>query len=225
MITVMVHEDSFVGAALQFVVKLIDTEEGLDLLLRQGCSANLLDDLRQRKARDLVEVAGRLRTMHILLSAKEIEGELHRLDRIREDQEMYEYFILNGASRNMICEMWKRTHDEVASMRKALLPGGGAAPGRSPMPKDTSVRESIHQAWAVIRKQEPKGSRRQHLYRLHQQFQTYTIDTLVCVLDEFKESSRQRSRRPSARSNASRSVSDEPESVPGDEGGDASDDE
>lgn len=195
MITMVVQEGSFIGAALQLVVKSIDTEDGLDRLLREGCPAELLDDLRQRKARDLVEVAGRLRSMTILLSVDEIRGELHRLDRIREDQELFEYFILNGASRNMICEMWKRTHEDVASMRKSLLPTGGASPGRTPLPKDDAVREEVHRAWAEIRKEDPGASRRRHLFQLHQRFQEFSIDTLVCTLDEFQETERPRTRR------------------------------
>lgn len=207
MIAVSIQEGGFVGAALQLIVKLIDTEEGLDSLLRQGCSAQLLDDLRQRKARDLVEVASRLRSVKVVIPVTEIEGELHRLDRMREDQELYEYFILNGASRNMVCEMWKRTHDEVAAMRKSLLPGGSAAPGRTPLPKDSSVRELIHRAWDEICKNDPQAAHRQHLYQLHQRFQDLSIDTLVCTLDEFKEPNRPRGRRSAAASHPSPAAS------------------
>lgn len=195
MITVHLQENGFVNLALQSVIQQIETEEGLDLLLRQGCPASLLDDLRQRKARDLLEVAGRLRTTYVLLSIKEIVGELHRLDRIREDQELYEYFIIHGANRNMVCEMWKRSHDEVASMRKALLPGGGASPGRTPLPKDPAVREAIHQAWAEICKQHPDATYRRLLYQLHQRFMAHSIDTLVSTLEEFKEKDKPRGRR------------------------------
>lgn len=198
MITVSINEDGFVGAALQLVVKLIDTEEGLDQLLQQGCSASLLDDLRQRKARDLVEVAGRLRTMRILLSAAEIQGELHRLDRLREDQELFEYFVIHGASRNMICELWKRTHDEVASMRKSLLPSGGASPGRTPLPKNPEVRATIQQAWNEMEKAQPEASHRSRLHQLHQMFPDYSIDTLVSTLNEFEQPDRPRSRQATA---------------------------
>lgn len=198
MITVQLHENGFVSLALQSVIQQIETEEGLDLLLRQGCPASLLDDLRQRKARDLLEVARRLRTTFVLLSIKEIEGELHRMDRIREDRELYEYFILHGANRNMVCEMWKSSKDEVASMRKSLLPDGGASPGRTPLPKDPAVREAIHQAWAEICKQHPDASYRQLLYQLHQRFMAYSIDTLVSTLEEFKEKDKPRGRRTSS---------------------------
>lgn len=195
MILVSVNDDSFVSAALQIVVKLIDTDAGLDQLLHLGCSASLLDDLRNRKARDLVEVASRLRSMQIWISPSEIEGELHRLDRTREDQTLFEYFVIHGASRHMICDLWKRTHEEVTSMRKALLPGGSASAGRTPLPKDPAVREAIHVAWDVITKADPEASQRQKLYRLHQRFEDYSIDTLVSTLDEFEQPDRPRSRR------------------------------
>ena len=195
MITLLVNDDSFVSAALQIVVKLIDTESGLDELLHQGCSASLLDDLRNRKARDLVEVASRLRSVQIVVSPTEIQGELHRLDRVREDQSLFEYFVQHGASRQMICDLWKRTHEEVASMRKALLPGGSASAGRTPLPKSPAVREAIHIAWDAINKADPGASQRQKLYQLHQRFAEYSIDTLVSTLDEFEQPDRPRSKR------------------------------
>ena len=192
MITVVVDEHNLICTALQLVVKSIDTEAELDRMLREGCPADLLDDLRQRKVRDLLLVSKRLRSMTIHLSIDEVRGELHRVDRIREDQELFEYFIVNGASRNMICEMWKRTREDVASVRKSLLPAGGASPGRTPLPKDPAERESVHQAWDEIRKEDPGASYRRNLYQLHQRFPAYSIDTLVCTLDEFKGTDRPR---------------------------------
>jgi hypothetical protein len=194
MITVSVSDGSFVSAALQLVVKQIDTDEGLDLLLAQGCSAELLDDLRNRKARDLVDVAPRIRSMQIFFSQQEIEGELHRLDRLREDQKLFEYFVRNGASRQTLCDLWKRTHEEVASMRRALL-GGNASAGRTPLPRDHAVREAIHLAWDEITKTDPAGSKRQRLHALHQRFLDLSIDTLVATLDEFDQPDRPRVRR------------------------------
>ena len=195
MITVSVKDDSFVSAALQYVVKVIDTEAGLDGLLLQGCSASLLDDLRQRKARDLVEVASQVQSMQIWLSEPEIRGALHRLDRRREDQELFEYFIRHGASLKMICDLWKRTHEEVALTRKSLLPDAGTGAGRTPLPKDQTVREAIHVAWDEILKADPAAQKRQCVHALHQRFPDYTISTLMSTLGEFEQPDRPRSRR------------------------------
>lgn len=199
MITVRVDDSFLVGAMLQFIVGVIDTEQGLDQLLQQGCSADLLDNLRQRKARDLREVAPGLRSVQITISAADLDGALHRIDRVRQDQELFEYFVLNGASRGMICELWKKTHEEVTAMRKTLLPDGSGNPGRAPLPKDPTVREAIHRAWHAL-EADADLSQRERIFQLHQQFPDFLIDSLVSTLSEFDGPDRPRARRSGAKS-------------------------
>ena len=199
MIRVAVDDPFLVSTMLQFIVGVIDTEQGLDRLLHQGCSAELLDDLRQRKARDLREVAPGLRSVQISISAHDLDVALHRIDRVRQDQELFEYFVLNGASRGMICELWKKSHEEVTAMRKNLLPDRSGNPGRAPLPKDPAVREAIHRAWHEI-ETDPHTAHRERIYQLHQRFPDYAIDSLVSTLTEFNARDRPRARQPQAKS-------------------------
>lgn len=199
MIKLTVDDPMFVNAALFTLVKLIDTEEGIDRLLSEGCPADLLDNIRQRKARDLLEAAPWVRTLHISISVSEVGGALNRIDRERQDQELFEYFVKHGASRGMICELWKKTNEEVTSMRKQLLPDGGGNPGRAPLPKDPAVREAIHNAWHEIVR-DPHAAKRERIYQLHQLFPHYAIDSLVSTVTEFNTPERPRARRAGQKS-------------------------
>jgi hypothetical protein len=204
MITFTLSDASLINAVLLSVVKMIDSDEGFRALLKGCCDTNVLEELRHRKARDLVEVSSRLRTLAISFSADEFLHELRKVDLQRRDQAMYEYFVRHGASRTMICDLWKKTSDEVAAMRRALLPEGALGPGRRAMPKVHAVREAIHEAWAEIEKTLPQESHRQRLYQLHQRFPDYSIDTLVSTLNEFEQPERKRAKRPSSDAPADR---------------------
>lgn len=197
MITVPLNDPSVVNAVLLLVVKMIDTDDGFQRLLMEHCNTDVLEELRQRKARDLVEISSRLRSLRISFSANEFLNELKKIDLLRRDQEMYEYFIRHGASRTMVCDLWKKTNEEVTAMRRALLPEGGTGPGRRAMPKAHAVREAIHQAWAEIDKAHADAPQRQRLYHLHQRFNAYSIDTLVTTLSEFDQPDRKRKSKTS----------------------------
>jgi hypothetical protein len=196
MITVPLNDPSVVNTVLLLVVKMIDTDDGFQRLLMAHCSTDVLEELRQRKARDLVEISSRLKSLRISFSADEFLNELKKVDLQRRDQEMYEYFVRHGASRTMLCDLWKKTSEEVTAMRRALLPDGSTGPGRRAMPKAHAVREAIHNAWAEIDKAHADAPQRQRLYHLHQRFTAYSIDTLVTTLSEFDQPDRKRRTKP-----------------------------
>ncbi|SCK55747.1 Protein of unknown function [Variovorax sp. HW608] len=187
MISVNVNDSALIAAMLSEVVKIIDTASGLDLLLEQGCDPVLLDTLRNAKARDIRETASRLKSIRLTFSSRELAAELHKLQLVREDQEMCEYFIRHGANRTMVTELWKMSIESVAQMRRVLLPGGGNV-GRPPLPRDHAVREAVHRAWTEILKAHPdesRESRRRRIFLLHKQYPDMTIDTLYSVVTEF----------------------------------------
>jgi len=188
MISVDVTNPLLTAALLSEVVRLIDTANGLDQLLQQGCDPALLDEIRNSKVRDMREIAAKVKTFRCVFSPRELAGELRKLQLVREDQELCEYFIRHGANRNIVADLWNMTFDDVAAMRRVLLPGGGASAGRPQLPRDFAVREAIHQAWSEILKAHPeetRESRRRRVYLLHQRFSDLTIDTLHCTITEF----------------------------------------
>lgn len=186
MLTVSVTNPIIQRLLLEHVIEQIESESGLDTLLQQGGSAEFLDLLRHRKARDLINVAENLKCIQFSVSTTEVMGQLSRLDRIRHDAELREYFINHGAAREMLCEFFKLSGDEVRRLRSLLLPDGGASAGRTRLPPP-HARDEIHAAWSRILKTHANEHQRDRIYRLHQQFSTLRISTLHQTLKEFGE--------------------------------------
>jgi len=76
---------------LSEVVRMIETEDGLDSLLTMGCDAELLDQLRNRSTRDLWNISNRASGFTVLLSPKELLNHINGIDRQRRDDELCEY--------------------------------------------------------------------------------------------------------------------------------------
>jgi hypothetical protein len=167
------------------IIRLIETEQGLDQLLTMGCDAELIDQLRHRSTRDLIDVASRMRGLSISFSPIELLQQLGGLDRQRRDDELCEYFVIHGASRQLLRNLFKRSDDEIRRLRESLI--GQSSSGRTGMPKDLNVRDEIHKAWHSITRNPQEESIRNWLYELHRQFPEYTIDTLYSTVREFED--------------------------------------
>ena len=216
MLSITVTNPTIQRLLLEHVIETIETEDGFDALLKQGCSAEFLDLLRRRPARDLITVANTLKSsIRYSISTKEVVSQLQHLDRVRRDDQLREYFVLHGASRTLLNEYFRMSGDEVRRMRELLLPAGVAQCGRTPLPPP-KVRDEIHLAWSAINKQHPDDSQRERMYRLHQQFPSMTIDTLNETVQEFSERSSRRRTGPSgAVESAPRINSDTAQPIPG----------
>lgn len=178
------------------VVRLIETESGMDLLLEMGFEPELIDSLRHRKARDLLELSSRVRALKVVLSPWELRLHLDGIEMERREDELCEYFVRNGASRSLIARLFRRTADDVRRLRELV---GGISAGRSRLPKDYSTRDAIHRAWHEIKRDSGEvGSLREWIYALHQLFPDYTIDTLYSTLREFGDDEAVLKRRGSA---------------------------
>lgn len=167
------------------IVRLIETEQGLDQLLTMGCDAELIDQLRHRSTRDLIDVASRMRGLSISFSPRELLQQLGGVDRQRRDDELCEYFVIHGASRQLLKKLFKRSEDEIRRLRDFLI--GQSSSGRTGMPKDLNVRDEIHKAWHSITTNPQEESLRNWLYELHKQFPNFTIDTLYSTVKEFDD--------------------------------------
>lgn len=170
---------------LSELVKLIDTETGFHQLLEIGCDAELIDQLRHRSVRDLLSLAARTRGFVVNISPTELLAQLNGIDRQRRDDEMCEYFVLHGASRQMIAKLFKRSAEEIRKLREVLI--GSVSVGRASMPKDIRVRDAIHDAWHQITQNNSEDFLRNWIYELHQKFPEYSIESLHSTIREFDE--------------------------------------
>jgi hypothetical protein len=158
----------------------------LDALLLDGADPDVLDLLRHRPARDFIHAA-KLEQLEIVGSfdgAKVLRC-FARLDMIKRDIELQEYFVRHGASAELAGDLFKMSMDEFRRMRSLLAPEM-AVPGRVKLPPP-SVRERIHEDWARLNKQVPAPSRRECLYQLHQMHGDWSIHSLWATLHEFDE--------------------------------------
>ncbi|WP_287919369.1 STY4526/YPO1902 family pathogenicity island replication protein [Comamonas sp.] len=171
---------------LSEVIRLIETEVGLDQLLRMGCDAELIDQLRHRTTRDLINLSSRSSGFVVNFYPRELLTHLNGIDRQRRDDEMCEYFVIHGASRQLLCKLFKRTGDEIRRLREILV--GRGSVGRTVLPKSHHVRDEIHRTWDSIQKASPDQSFRVWLYELHQKYPNYSIETLYSTLKEFEDS-------------------------------------
>lgn len=168
------------------VIRIIDTEAGMVQLLQMGCDAELIDELRHRKTRDLLDLSARIRGLKVVFSPTELRQHLCGIDRQRRDDTLCEYFVRHGASRALVSKLFNRSADEVRKLRE--LVGGAGGTGRTRLPKEHEIRDEIHHAWYEITgNPQPGDSLRNWLYELHKKFPDYTIATLYSTIREFED--------------------------------------
>lgn len=170
---------------LQQIVERID-DGGLDDLLQAGFGAELLDMLRHRPARDLIKLSEYSGLgFQVSLDQSAIVGFLERLDAIRRDAAMREYFIRNGAPVRLVCDFFRMSAEEVRTLRSQLLaPEENGTRNRMP-PPDT--RDRVHRRWHEISQEMPDAPTRERMYELHQAFADVRIDALCRALNEFAD--------------------------------------
>ena len=170
---------------LDQIVESIDSG-GLDDLLQAGFSPEFLDSMRHRPARDLIKIAEiPSLEFRVSIQEREISAYLSRLDRIRQDSQMCEYFVRHGAAVQVVCNLFRMSAEDVRALRAQLLPPQEQA-GRNRMPP-IAVRDQIHARWHALRQAMPQASQRDWLYELHQAFPDIRIDALCRSLNEFAE--------------------------------------
>ncbi|MBW8831354.1 MAG: DUF2857 family protein [Burkholderiales bacterium] len=177
------------------VERMEEGPDALDELLRTGVDPLLLDMLRQRPARDFVNAA---KVEQLVITAnfdgRAVIASFGRLDAIKRDNEMREYFVINGAPPELLSQLFKLSVDEIRTLRSVLFKGTQS--GRPKFPP-VALRERIHNDWARLAKEQPAAQVRERLYQLHLLHDAWTIQSLWCTLNEFEEnpSVRRRSAR------------------------------
>ena len=168
---------------LEHIIEQIDGG-GITELLQAGFSAEFLDELRGRSARDLIRLS-EFDALAFRVSLPEpLVGQfLARVDVSRHSAERCEYFVRHGASVRMVCDLFRMSAADVRTLRGQLLDPEMRA-GRQGMPCD-EVRDRIHERWHELIRVQPDIPLRERIYRLHQSFPDLSIDALSRTLNEF----------------------------------------
>lgn len=168
------------------IERMDDGPAALDELLRAGVDPQLLDLLRQRPARDFIAAAKiEQLVISVTFDSAAVIAAFGRLDAIKRDAELREYFVVHGAPPDLLSEFFKLSSEEIRHLRSLLMPGG-TQPGRPKLPP-VPQRQRIHDDWSRLTKEQPEAALRERLYQLHRLHSEWTIHSLWCTLHEFEE--------------------------------------
>lgn len=178
-----VNDPTLKRLLLELIVEKIDSD-GMDELLKSGFTPDFLDAMRHRPARDLIQIANTSQLqIQVSLAPQIITNLLTRLDMVRRDTTLREYFVRHGASSELVCTLFKLSVDEFRRLRDLLF-DGVVPSGRARLPA-TKVRDQIHVTWRNLEREMPNASTRELIYRLHKAYPDYTISALHMTLNEF----------------------------------------
>ena len=166
---------------LEHLLSCIETD--IKNLLINGLTQEALEAIRNRPARDLMRVAEMPQLeVKVHISSSAILSCFQRLDSMKRQHELKEYFVQHGATPDMLASLFKIPPTEVRAMRAALCVQSFTA-GRPSMP-GVEKRAEIQNRWVEITKQEPDI--REQFYLLHRHGPSFPMSSLWATICEFK---------------------------------------
>lgn len=124
--------------------------------------------------------------IHVGFGDGSISASLDRVHAIRRDTELAEYFVRNGASTEVMVQLFRIARDEVRALRRALSVEAVEAVGRPKLPP-IEKRELVHRDWLDIQRTCFADSMRERYYALHQRHPDLTIGAMLATLSEHGE--------------------------------------
>lgn len=159
---------------------------GMDDLLNAGFSPEFLDGIRYITVWDLSQIISQDDSaFSVSINEDAILKNLHKIEVRRRYTKMREYFVKNYAPMQMMNELFRMSNEEVRSLREKLL-GSDTKAGRAKMPPE-DVRVDVHHYWDALKKKHPEATMPDLIFRLHQRFSNYGINSLYSALCEFED--------------------------------------
>ena len=162
-VQIPINDSSIKLTILSHIIQLID-QGGIPKLIKKGMEPSLIDNLRFRCVRDVVE-ASELTSgfeVDIRFDTDRLRNCFDRIDTVRKTAVLKEYFITLGASADLINTLFKLSKNEVTLLRQELATKNRTS-GRTLMPA-LGLREQIQAVWADLEKNNPtKPTRRPFL--------------------------------------------------------------
>jgi hypothetical protein len=153
----------------------------------EGLSDEQAQELRSLSSAELVRLSEMPEPrVAIQIDAGSLEHGLRQVDYLAKRSRQLEYFIVNGATSNMLSKLFKISSADV-TLKRRLFSGTASSLRRPAMPPHP-VREAITNRWFEIRKGKDEEPLRADDYeRLHREYPQYTFATLWAVVHEFDE--------------------------------------
>jgi hypothetical protein len=120
----------------------------------------------------------------VQIDAGSLEHGLRQVDYLSKRSRQLEYFIVHGATSNMLTKLFRISSADVTFKRRLF--SGTASSLRRPSMPPHAMREKIQARWFEIRKgKEREPVRAEDYEELHADFGQYTFATLWAVVHEF----------------------------------------
>jgi hypothetical protein len=151
----------------------------------EGFTEKQVQELRTMSSAELVKLSEMTEPrVAIQIDAGSLEHGLRQVDYLNKRSRQLEYFIVNGATSNMLTKLFRISSADV-TLKRRLFAGTSSALRRPAMPPHP-VRERIQQRWFEIRKGKEEGPIRAEDYEeLHADYSQHTFATLWAVVHEF----------------------------------------
>lgn len=151
----------------------------------EGFTERQIEELQALSSAELVKLSEMTEPrVAIQIDAGSLEHGLRQVDYLSKRSKQLEYFIVNGATSNMLSKLFKISSADV-TLKRRLFSGTASSLRRPAMPPHP-MREKITNRWYEIRKgKEREPLRAEDYEELHHDFPQYTFATLWAVVHEF----------------------------------------
>ena len=151
----------------------------------EGFSEEQIEELQKLSSAELVKLSEMAEPrVAIQIDAGSLEHGLRQVDYLTKRSKQLEYFIVNGATSNMLSKLFKISSADV-TLKRRLFSGTASSLRRPAMPPH-AMREQIQKLWFEIRKgKEREPERAEDYEQLHREFRSQTFATLYAVVHEF----------------------------------------
>ena len=153
----------------------------------EGFTEKQIEELQALSSAELVKLSEMTEPrVAIQIDAGSLAHGLRQVDYLSKRSKQLEYFIVHGATSNMLTKLFKISSADV-TLKRRLFSGTASSLRRPAMPPH-AVREAIQKRWFEIRKgKENEPIRAEDYEELHQDFPRHTFATLWAVVHEFDE--------------------------------------
>jgi hypothetical protein len=150
-----------------------------------GFTARQVEELGALSSADLVKLSEMTEPrVAIQIDAGSLEHGLRQVDYLTKRSRQLEYFIVHGATSNMLTKLFRISSADV-TLKRRLFSGTSSSLRRPSMPPHP-MRERIQVRWFEIRKGKEREPERAEDYEaLHHDFSQQTFATLYAVVHEF----------------------------------------
>jgi hypothetical protein len=151
----------------------------------EGFTERQAEELRALSTAELVKLSEMTEPRFaVQIDAGSLAHGLRQVDYLNKRSRQLEFFIVHGATSNMLTKLFRISSADV-TLKRRLFSGTSSSLRRPAMPPH-AVREQIQRRWFEIRKgKEREPIRAEDYEELHGDFAQHTFATLWAVVHEF----------------------------------------